>query len=608
MAIDSTQPRERGRRGRYLIPRDLQGRQEIVAGCYVALLIVHVVALQVAAVLGLLLFGVIRAGRLGRTWLLVPLLAGVVWVLALDPVFAVAQHFAAARQILSYASQALFHPTQPHDLGQVLGGWQAWIPQQLPLALVIGSAEAMIAAWLAWLHTDEWRRPPTRPGPLLLVRRFLTGHGLRSGRLITRAGVRLGVDEATGRGVELSWREIGGHVLCVGGADTGKTATCFQVAYAAVRLRKPLVVLDLAGDRALVDRLRAACGSTGTPLSVFTTGGPGYYEPWSRGDPAARTDLVTGLLDWHGVADQHRRTCARYLYDTFTVLDAAPGDGETPVLDDLVRLVDPRVLQARAETIPAYHADRDALLERVRVSTSLASADSQVVEALGGQLRELQMSTAARWLRPAPPGAQEIDLEAVVRERGVAVFSIDVSARGRGAGRIARLVAQDLAALAAKMIRMDVDADGLVWVDELAPIGAETVDPLLARGGEAGLPVIVTSRHLAAGSADGLLSRLVDQVGSYIVHRVSDPRSAAAIARLVGDGPAVRERKEDEHEEPDGGLSLTRELRRLDDCRFLLVVKTPRFRVVRRARTIPAVVPAQKGGADAQRRDADARS
>ena len=98
------------------------------------------------------------------------------------------------------------------------------------------------------------------------MRTALAASLIRSGSVVTRNGCALGVDPATGAVAELRWPEIAGGVLVAGAENQGVTVTSLQVVHAALRRRKPLIVIDASADAAIARALAAACAATGTPL------------------------------------------------------------------------------------------------------------------------------------------------------------------------------------------------------------------------------------------------------------------------------------------------------------------------------------------------------
>ena len=287
--------------------------------------------------------------------------------------------------------------------------------------------------------------------------------------MVTRTGACLGVDWRTGRPAGISWRAAEGGVLVTGAAAAGVSAASFQLVHAAIRRRKPVLVVDLAGTGGLPGALAPVCADAGAPLHVFGPAGQGCYEPLRGGDPARKAALVMGMIDWGAVADHARRTCGAYLNDLFAVAAAAPGDPRVPVLDDVAALLSPAALRARMRQVPPYHPRRVPLGERVRVSASLLEADPATASFLAGELTGLRASALGRWLRPGacpercwpercwPDGAAaQISLSAVVRERAVAFFPLDQARHGRSARMIANLVALDLTAVFAESRRLGV--------------------------------------------------------------------------------------------------------------------------------------------------------
>jgi hypothetical protein len=263
---------------------------------------------------------------------------------------------------------------------------------------------------------------------------------------------------------------------------------------------------------------------------VFPPGGDeagGYYDPLRSGEPARRTSLVMGMIDWEGTADAARRSCAAYLTDLFAVADAAPGNPRTPMLDEIVHLLNPAALRARMEHVPGYHPRRQALAERVRVSAGLLEADPLGTVALVQQLNELRGSALGRWLAPGP--GPRTDLGRVVRERGVALFSLDRAVHGRAAVTAAGLIACDMLAVGAELRRIGVAGDGLVWFDQCGALAPATLTALVTRGGGAGLPAV-----LATTAPDRAVS-LADQVNVLVLHRLADPAVAERFAGYTGE-------------------------------------------------------------------------
>ena len=530
LAVAAREPR----RARYLIPRDLPRRGEIIAALAALGFLGHLLFAQLTMLLAIGFHVISRASRWRPQWLAVPAAAGLVWVLAIGPAAALAGFADGARQVAGYLAKIALHPASMAHLGTVsgspgFGSLGHWLARQLPLALIAASGEAAAAWWLRWLHTDEQESPRPRPGLITLVGRQLRAASVAAGGVVTRDGACLGIAAGTGDRVAISWPEAERGVLCTGSSWAAVAATSFQVVHAAIRRRKPVIAVDLTGTTALAESLAAVCGAAAAPLRIFGPSGPGYYEPLRGGDPAHKAALVMGMINWGGVADHARRTCNGYLNDLFAVAAAAPGDPAIPVIDDLVHLLSPAALRARAERVPAYHPRRAPLAERVSVSASLLQADPSAAAVLAEQLTGLRASQLGRWLRPEPPsgrsaGSMRISLSGIVRDRAVALFSLDQATYGQSAAMLANMVALDTAAVFAASHRLEVERDGLAWFGPCEAVDHSALAGLVGTGAQAGLAALLSTASPEAAE------RLAAVVNVLVTRRLDDPVLAAWLA------------------------------------------------------------------------------
>jgi hypothetical protein len=495
------------RRARYLVPRGLPRRDEVLAVCVVAVVLVHVLFAQLTIILAAVFYLITRATRWRLSWLAWPAAAGLAWTAAIGPRAAAAGFTAGPVQIADYLGAS------GHQAGHLLHftaaftGMTAWLPRQLPLALMAGAAEAALAGWLIWLHTDEQDLTPARPGLIVAARRAAAVRAIRAGGVVTRDGGCLGVAAESGARVTLSWTEAAGGISVSGSSGPDVLAAGFQLVHAAIRRRKPVLAVDHTADPELAGRLAAVCAGAGAPLLVFgdDRAGAACYEPFRHGAPARRAALITAMLSWDGPGRQYRRSCVSYLEDVFELLDAAPGDPRIPVLDDVIHLLNPVAMRARMEYVPAAYPRRDVLAERTRVSTTLVTSEPATIAEIGRQLRELRGSPFGRWLRPSPDGpAADIDLSRAVAERAVVLFRLGGPRSAESCAMLTRLVGQDLLTAGAALDGIGVDGDGLIWLAECAALPRSPVAEMIARGRDTGLPVLAatTSAQVAADLAD----------------------------------------------------------------------------------------------------------
>jgi hypothetical protein len=466
-----------------------------VAAFAVLVLVAHLLLAQLTLLLAVVFAAVSKTTRWRLWWLAVPAAAGLAWTLTIGPRAAAAGFTAGPAQILAYlGGHSLDRLLRPRGAFAGAGGW---MPRQFPLALIAAAAEAALAGWLAWVHTDEWAVRPARPGALAAVRGALATRTTSAGVVVTRDGCVLGVAPASGAKVALGWPEIAGGVLVTGADARTLAVSSLQVAHAALRRRKPLIALDLTGDGALDGVLGAACAATGTPL-------------WAAVETA---------------------------------------DG--------------------------------------------------------------------RWLGQAP---DQTLLTRVVRERSAALLSLrthDVAAQ----------VCAGILALDRDVRRIGADGDGVVWLYgyDPPPDGplAGLAGCLVAGGGAAGLPVLVTTTSPRA------VTELAGLASVLIVHRPADPATADILAartgtRLVPAGMAVPLNGpvppvaalapgaaiQPVAAMPHGGAMPqaasaalptaglvpvpavpARTLLSLGPAEFVLAVNSPRYRLVKLARAVPARLP-----------------
>ena len=571
------------RRARSLSPGDPPRRGELAAALAAAGLLAHLLLAQLTLLLAVALDLTGRVARWRPLWLAGPAAAGFLWVLAIGPGRALAGFTDGPHQVLGYLAGAAGQPARVLHPARAFAGIRRWLPRQAPVALVLAPAEAAVAGWLRTRQAGERGLPPPRPGLIVAVRRLGTVAWVRSGGVVTRTGACLGADWRTGLPAGISWRAAEGGVLVTGAAAAEVSAASFQLVHAAIRRRKPVLVVDLggpggldgldgaaglAGPTGLAGVLASVCADTGAPLHVFGPVGQGCYEPLRGGDPARKTALVMGMIDWSPVPDHARRTCGAYLNDLFAVAAAAPGDQRLPVLDDVAALLSPAALRARMRQVPPYHPRRAPLGERVRVSASLLEADPATASFLAGELTGLRASALGRWLRPAGPrgagaggagargagagGVQahgagagsapaQISLSAVIRERAVAFFPLDQSRYGPAARMIANLVALDTATVFAESRRLGGSGDGLAWFGDADAIAAPALAPLLSTGAQAGLATVLST--VSAQAAGRLAARAnVLVIRGPADTSVADPGPAATVlAGTTLDGTVLAE-------------------------------------------------------------------
>src|SRR5690349_7995442 len=241
-AIVPRVPERPPRRARYLVPLGTPRRGEVLAAVAAAGVVAGVLFVPLTLILAAAFHAISKVSRWRPLWLWGPAACGIVWVLAVGPGEAAAGfgHGAAA---MAGALRWIF--TGPAAVARAASAVYADGAGQLPLALILGAGAAALAWWVRWMHTDQWDVPEARPGLVHLGRRRRTAASLRRGRVLTRDGAWLGVDVATGGPAVLSWRDAAGGVLLTGASEPAVLAPGLRLAHAAIRRRKPVIVVDL---------------------------------------------------------------------------------------------------------------------------------------------------------------------------------------------------------------------------------------------------------------------------------------------------------------------------------------------------------------------------
>ena len=250
-----TEAEQMPRHARYLVPRGLPRRDEVLTVCVGAVVLAHVLFAQLTILLAAAFYLITRATRWRLSWLMVPAAAGLAWTAAIGPRAAAAGFAAGPARIADYLGASGHQASHLLHFTAAFAGLGTWLPRQLPLALVAGAAEAALAGWLTWLHTDEWDLRPARPGLIVAARRAAAVRAIRAGGVVTRDGGSLGVDAGSGARVTLSWAEAAGGISVCGSSGPDVLTTGFQLVHAAVRRRKPVLAVDHTSDPRLARQL-----------------------------------------------------------------------------------------------------------------------------------------------------------------------------------------------------------------------------------------------------------------------------------------------------------------------------------------------------------------
>jgi hypothetical protein len=319
------------------VPPGTPRRGEVLAAVAAAAVATGVLFAPLCLILAAAFHAVSKISRWRPLWLWAVAACGIVWVLAVGPGQTIASFGHGAAATAGALSQTF---TGPAAVARVGGAVYADGVGQLPLALILGAGAAALAWWVRWMHTDEWDVPAARPGLVHIGRRRRTAATLRRGRVLTRDGACLGVDTATGGPAALSWRDAGGGVLLTGASEPAVLAPGLRLTHAAIRRRKPVIVVDLAGDAGLPGALAGICASVRAPLQVFGAADGLRYEPRVR--PSAEQHAALLAVRWGprpGLGAETRASLDEVVRQRAVALFALAGTGPRDVAEVIAGLI-----------------------------------------------------------------------------------------------------------------------------------------------------------------------------------------------------------------------------------------------------------------------------
>jgi conjugal transfer pilus assembly protein TraD len=417
------------------------------------------------------------------------------------------------------------------------------------------------------------------------------------------AGVLVGRDRA-GRPVTLSDEQLAAHALVVGAAGAGKSTTMLTILSDHIARGRPVVALDMKGSPAFARQLGRAAALAGRKLRVWTPDGPSHWNPLAHGNATALKDM---LISTERFSEPHyQRAAERYLQTAFTVLHAAH-PGRPAHLDDVVAVMEPARLAGRLRDVPSPLAARVA-----DYLGGLSRDQESAVRGLGTRLALLSESTAGRYL--AAGDGPAIDLATALEGGDVVLLSLNSSVYGKLAAQLGALAIQDLTSAAGHRLRADSTGGrgptaATVAIDEFSALGADNLLALLARGREAGVPVLLATQELTdlERAGRGFRDQVMGIVGVTIAHRQDVHASATMISQLAGTELGWQETETVHGLFARPGLSRgTRrmverpvvhpnEIKTLEVGEMMLIAKLPSMRIDRVRVSPPPAPPASSG-------------
>jgi conjugal transfer pilus assembly protein TraD len=337
-------------------------------------------------------------------------------------------------------------------------------------------------------------------------------------------GVILGID-GRGEQVVLTDRQLSAHGLILGATGAGKSTTLLAILTDRVRRGGSVVAIDMKGSPEFTRALGDAAAAAGRPFRRWTLEGPERWNPLAHGNA---TELKDKLIATERFSEPHyQRAAERYLQTAIQVLGRAHPD-QPPTLAAVVAAMDPRRLARMLRDADGPFAERvQDYLE------SLSPDQLSAVNGLATRLALLSESHAGEYLTG---GESAIDLRRALTGPEVVVFSLNSSSYARLSAQVGTLVVQDLVAAAGDRLTRSVPGQAIIGIDEFSALDSDNVVALLARGREAGVPVLLATQEFAdlERAGRGVRDQVSGVTAVKIAHRQDVPASARMIAEMVG--------------------------------------------------------------------------
>jgi len=264
-------------------------RGELAAGLAAVAVVAQCALAPVMLLVAVLL---VLAGRISRwqlAWLLLPALGSACW-LAVAGLPATAHALTAGAGRLTAADLAVaLHPGRLLHPATAFAGSGRWLPEELPLLLLAGTAEAAI---VLWPHRTQ------RPGLVAALRRHAAAAALAAGHTVTANGFAIGVS-GSGRLSAVSWAQAERGVLLTGADPAELDQIGLAIACAAVRRRKTVLVLDLsaAGAVSVCAQVAGLAERAGVPVTCIGSVADDGQDAAEAGAVGGATISSAGGLD-----------------------------------------------------------------------------------------------------------------------------------------------------------------------------------------------------------------------------------------------------------------------------------------------------------------------
>jgi len=382
------------------------------------------------------------------------------------------------------------------------------------LPLIIGNVALGLALKMGWGVSD-----PIKSGLRPVVRwPKKVNHGKYLKKKKGDPNTYLGFDVSKKKPVYLKPEERNKHIQIVGSTGSGKTRfTLFPLLYQDILAGRGVVFIDAKGssENARVvwkmveeaGRLKDFLFFSLTELELSSA-----YNPLRHGNPAQLKDKITASIDWS--EPFYQRICENALQTLF--MDAER-EGKRLTLLDLVQ-----TLQEPPSRYKNFYA--------------LAEKHTAHIQTLESEISLLVNSPFGALLQEEEGG---IDLLDVYKNNKIAYFALDTQSYQHTAGRLGKIITQDLNTLSGLIESGFSDKEKrplAVFIDEYQAFGTRGFINALARGRSSGFWITIAHQSLGDLKAigDAYLQQVFENTNTKVFLKVNEPESAQMFSDSVG--------------------------------------------------------------------------
>jgi hypothetical protein len=339
-------------------------------------------------------------------------------------------------------------------------------------------------------------------------------------------GISFGVDPR-GAPVRIDWEALDHHHLLFGASGQGKTNTALTIAEGTLEAGWGQLILDLSGDPEVAERARLLAKLYDRPFWCWSLDEPPWQELskarsacnfLAYGTLGERRDLLLSTLAQSNPSrDSHALDQVVRL-----ALDAHDLSGQPATLTSMSRLLWPEELKKALS-----EADAQRYREELAWLDGLATSDEYALAELRRRIAGCLRGQAGPWLVPRTH-SPTLNLHALLKERGVAVFSIDATSHAELGQLVVEFVIQSVGAVCGMLQRAGQYTEAHLLIDEVGSIETNQLPLVLERAHSVGVRVGLVGQSISSFIACG---------GQTLADSVLDTSGFAATHRLgVGDG------------------------------------------------------------------------